>query len=151
MKIKIKKEVTFKQVINHCAFKQVYVAKNGREFDTELAAVNYEKMVIDFDNFFKRDTVRLSGGTFDTIIVSSLEEPIIFALTEYYKKYLKGLEDLRIGLNLIEVDTSGDYQISYVHNPVAMLLDAEKDAISLKALLAKELENNNKKEKNEKD
>jgi hypothetical protein len=143
MEKKIKQVPRFVQVQDGYEEKTVYVTCNGKTFDSEEAALKYEAIHISraaYEKKFKLERVTIGSETYDAFWVDDISKQTKNQICAYYSKLRPDdIGHLVVGLNLLEVDESGDYTRYYLYDPKEMISDLEEELSQLKQLTTKHL------------
>jgi hypothetical protein len=133
MQKEIRQTPKYKQIQNGFSDVEVFITEDGKEFKTEKEALNHEKELISWEIFCKKYsyfTIEMNGYTYDVIVINEL--------TEYVKREIKlrwhnlHADRLKLGINLIHINDSGDYVFTTVYQPDEMIQNKEKEIEQLK-------------------
>jgi hypothetical protein len=116
--------------------KQIFITDDGKEFETETAALNHEsrteRVKIFYEKFkFKRIELEKS---YEAIFMNDFDRETLQLLHTRYAYNSFKTDSLKIGWNLIDIDDSGDYTNVYVFQPEELLKEYSKYCSVLKDL-----------------
>jgi len=115
---------------------EIIYTVDTKVFNTEKQALAYElslKQRADFRNKYHHSEVKISGKTYDALIIDELTKENIVEITREFPEIIYA--DLRVGLNLIYTDNSGDYEYQYISHPEDMISYYETKIEELKAVI----------------
>lgn len=125
MKKEIKKIPKYKQVQDGFSEVEVFITKDNREFKNDVDAINHEADLVseeEFDKKYHHFNETIDGIDYDVLIIDELTEENI---TEISNKFwhIKS-SDLRVGVNLIYTDDTGDHtfqSVSHINDMIKYL------------------------------
>jgi hypothetical protein len=134
MQKEVRQKPRYKQVEDGFSDVAVYVTKDKKEFETEKEAMSHEAGLVlleDFNKKYRHFKEKLAGKDYDVLIIDELtkENKIeIMRRFRYISEY-----SLRIGVNMIFTDDSGDYTYQSVDYPEDLLRDLEDEIEEIKS------------------
>jgi len=134
MKKEIKKIPKYKKVQDGFSEVEVFITKDDKEFENKVDAMNHEAALISVEEFNKKYchfTETIDGNDYDVLIIDELtEENIAEICNEYW--HIKS-SDLRVGVNLIYTDDTGDRTFQYVCHVNDLLKELETKIEEIKS------------------
>lgn len=115
MKKEIKKIPKYKQVQDGFSEVEVFVTKDNREFKNDVDAINHEAEILSieaFDTKYRHFTENINGMDYDVLIIDELTEENIAEIGDKFWHITSS--HLRVGVNLIYTDDTGDHTFQTV-------------------------------------
>jgi hypothetical protein len=138
MKKEIRQVPVYKQIQMSTVDKEVFITNDGKSFDTEDAALKHEAEQLSKANFETKyflTTTEIDGTFYEVIFLKDLSKETLIEVCAKNRRMLRS--DLRIGINLIHTDSSGDYDSVTVEHPEALILSYESAVAELKTVIEK--------------
>ena len=134
MKKEIKKIPKYKQVQDGFSEVEVFITKDNREFRNDVDAINHEAEILseeEFDKKYRHFNETIDGIDYDVLIIDELTEENIAEIGNKFW-HIKS-SDLRVGVNLIYTDDTGDHTFQYVCHVNDLLKELETKIEEIKS------------------
>jgi hypothetical protein len=133
MQKEIRQKPKYKQVEDGFSDVLVYVTKDNKEFKTEKEAMIHEADLVSLEDFNKKYhhfKESFSGRDYDVIIIDELTKENKIEIERRFLHISKS--QLKVGVNLIFTDDSGDYTYQSVDHPEDLLRNLENEIEEIK-------------------
>jgi hypothetical protein len=133
MQKEIRQKPKYKQVEDGFSDVLVYVTKDNKEFKTEKEAMIHEADLVSLEDFNKKYhhfKEGFSGRDYDVIIIDELTKENKIEIGRRFRHISES--QLRVGVNLIFTDDSGDYTYQSVDHPEDLLRNFENEIEEIK-------------------
>jgi len=128
----------FKQVSDGFKNVTVYVTKDGKEFKSKESALKHEAKLLSVDEFtkkYRREEIYVLDNDYTVLYIEELTDDVKREIGFVYKHLYCNF--LKEGINLIDIDDSGDYYSESIVSITELIDELQNDLEILTELIKK--------------